>query len=638
VRGLMRFSLCLEFAEWFAFPGDLRRNCTRAARTTDARSNRWGKFAMRFRISARSALLGLVVELSFAVAAGANPGAGPSADECVALDDNGEVVVDDSGIPLNNCFAVFIMPDTQIYMADASNDPYHRKSVAFEEQEAVRTEKIMEWVCENRAGWAEDPSGPSMPIKLLLHLGDHVHHNSKSDADAPYSSGVPGQAGWTANPFADEIVAECKASASITGYKDDECECADNRCEWVRLERAFEKLDRCEMRGVLRPVPYLTVPGNHDYDGTSHEGSFRLATSNLYSEYLGESNPDRSFDAPETRCVNLTDCGAGQWYLGGGAAAPPDPDDASAAPDTWNEGEWIRAYSRQLGMVPCTDRQTQSCGPKTHQAGRSRAGLIRSPASETPFLFIGLESSNVLGLGPDAKSWPARVAALHPLARAILFNHEGVTPGRVLDRSIGQEFLTLKGHHWQELDVPYEIEPAVGRPYHSWRLQRDYQNEVAGRNLIAVFDPTRHEVRVRSYTFEFYENSADSRFPMLDPNAGMNPDGVRRLRLKDKARVKVHPTPTSPTCGNEGDVRPGHWRPIECPQTPASRRRYPEQQYPIPEILPRHADNCPDLFNLDQADSDGDGSGDICDNCPDDANLDQLDRDADGVGDVCDSS
>jgi hypothetical protein len=62
-------------------------------------------------------------------------------------------------------------------------------------------------------------------------------------------------------------------------------------------------------------------------------------------------------------------------------------------------------------------------------------------------------------------------------------------------------------------------------------------------------------------------------------------------------------------------------------------------------------DNCPDVPNNDQSDSDGDGTGDACegpsdsdgdgvadqdDNCPDTPNADQEDWDADGVGDVCD--
>jgi hypothetical protein len=65
--------------------------------------------------------------------------------------------------------------------------------------------------------------------------------------------------------------------------------------------------------------------------------------------------------------------------------------------------------------------------------------------------------------------------------------------------------------------------------------------------------------------------------------------------------------------------------------------------------IPDSSDNCPSVFNTDQADNDSDDIGDVCDddddndtvlddvdNCPIDANEDQADNDGDQLGDVCD--
>ena len=67
------------------------------------------------------------------------------------------------------------------------------------------------------------------------------------------------------------------------------------------------------------------------------------------------------------------------------------------------------------------------------------------------------------------------------------------------------------------------------------------------------------------------------------------------------------------------------------------------------DTVANEADNCPVHANADQADTDGDARGDACDvdadldgrqdyedNCIDTANPDQRDNDLDGIGDACD--
>lgn len=61
--------------------------------------------------------------------------------------------------------------------------------------------------------------------------------------------------------------------------------------------------------------------------------------------------------------------------------------------------------------------------------------------------------------------------------------------------------------------------------------------------------------------------------------------------------------------------------------------------YGDPEVAENECpdDNCPDIHNPGQADSDFDNVGDLCDNCPDIYNGTQVDFDSDDVGDVCDN-
>jgi hypothetical protein len=58
---------------------------------------------------------------------------------------------------------------------------------------------------------------------------------------------------------------------------------------------------------------------------------------------------------------------------------------------------------------------------------------------------------------------------------------------------------------------------------------------------------------------------------------------------------------------------------------------------PDDDLIPSFGDNCPNAYNPDQTDTDGDGPGDTCDNCVMIPNADQTNSDSDSRGDACDN-
>lgn len=364
--------------------------------------------------------------------------------------------------PCPHCFAVLVMPDTQNYTLRTGQP-----------SRGNHLELITRYACDHRSAWTEPSTGKQMPISMVLHLGDLVQ------------SGDLNERKTGAGPLA----------------------------QWVRVDRAFDNLDRCSPN-----VPYLVTLGNHDLDGYTYEGK-----SDGYNTYFGTSR--WTDEGHACTAIGACDSAAGQWFLGGG-----DP---------------IVAGSRNLvgnGMP----------GPDVNQPGRHRAALIEAPNGQ-PFLFMGLELASDFptptggGQGDDL-AWPNKILDAYPDVATVVFHHSmfwmfeppddrlrwgpetwrsdsllelprtdpdvGLVGGmRDLYETLlaprAQVRFIFSGHvfnpgHQADFTIPRASAPPV------WGFLRNYQivdigdgeNYGVGWNVMAVFDPDAGEVRVRSYRID----------------------------------------------------------------------------------------------------------------------------------------
>lgn len=155
------------------------------------------------------------------------------------------------------CFAVFVMPDTQHYVNSSANTQGAG-------QGASHLALVTSWICENRAAWREPSTGKTMPIAIVIQLGDIV--------DSDYSS------------------------------------------QWLRADAAFDLLDTCPGGAV----PYLVTAGNHDLSlGFYERGSVGFFQHFNADPIFASLGPDRWAGY---RCDAPGDCGGGpgDWFIGGG--------------------------------------------------------------------------------------------------------------------------------------------------------------------------------------------------------------------------------------------------------------------------------------------------------------------------------
>jgi hypothetical protein len=411
-------------------------------------------------------------------------------------------------VPCEDCFAVFVMPDTQNY-TEASKQPAG----------GAHFDLMTRWICEYAPSFTEPSTGKEMPIAIVIHLGDLV-------------------------------------------------QAAVLESEWLVADSAFDNLDACPGG----PVPYVVVPGNHDYRPANRYQSETLH----YDQYFGPAR------WASHACSDLADCDAeaGEWFVGSG-----DP---------------VLALSR--------NNADAAPGPPASGPGRHRAAAIRAPNGQR-FLFLGLELAFDFppaahpSEGDDA-AWPRAVMDAYPGVHTIAFHHalfepEGEfghehyesdsMPGGMQDlwnellADRAELLLTFNGH-WtfpsREANVVVS-RGALPSVHGFFRNYQGYPNRNAagawcpvsygnGWNVIAVFDPAAGQIRVRTYRIEDTDNDCTH-------------DG----------------TPAAPSALETDHTLPETVIP-----------------YAFPDTRPESLDNCPNVPNPDQRDGDGDGVGDACEPRP----------------------
>lgn len=432
-----------------------------------------------------------------------------------------------AAVPCDDCFAFLVMPDTQFY-TEAANQP----------RGAAHLDLITRWACANR-DYVEPSTGKQMPISMVLQLGDLVQNGDLDEGG--------------------------------NGTLD----------QWERASAAFDQLDAC----ATGPLPYLVVPGNHDYAPLNRYES----VTEGFNQFFGTARW-----APY-QCQDPADCDfdVGEWFVGGG-----DP---------------IPAFSR--------NNQGGAPGPPLGQPGRHRAAVVRAPNGQR-MLFLGLELAfdfppPATAPEGDDLAWLQAVVDDYPGVPTFLIHHALIGPtGEFVPDNLGgtayqsdsmtgtedlwnllgvpndQVLMTFNGHWTAILDEngqPVSIREAdaalqTGAGLTAHGLFRNYQgfgssdgNGTAcvgsyggGWNVMVVFDPGAEEIRVRSFRID-------------DVDDDCTHDGVPAL-----------------PAALDMDVG------------------FPEETfaYTFPDARPESLDNCPGVSNPDQADADGNGVGDACTAAP----------------------
>jgi hypothetical protein len=382
-----------------------------------------------------------------------------------------------------NCFAVFVMPDTQNYTTLA-NQP----------AAANHLDLVTRYICRERTAWTEPSTGKQMPISMVIHLGDIVQNGDLEEA--------------VAGPLA----------------------------QWQRASAAFDNLDSCDA-----VVPYLVTNGNHDHDwtgcvigGDPYSGCYENPTEG-YETYFGA---DR-WESQGYGCAAPDDCDwqAGEWFLGSGdeiaAGSRNNVGEGSPGPPVAQQGRHraglIRTPSGRpmlfLGLEMAVDFPPAAPGFEGVEGDDTRwVKEILELYPDVPTVVFHHSLFWVFDPPDTRLRWGPETWHSDSI-RDILPEPEWGTERGMKDlfdyllAPYAQVRFIFTGHVLVPTTQADHTIPRVGMPP-VWGMLRNFQQVELGLpgdediygvgwNVIAVFDPDAEQVRIRSYRIDDEEAYTD---------------------------------------------------------------------------------------------------------------------------------
>ncbi len=372
--------------------------------------------------------------------------------------------------PCPDCFAVVVMPDTQHYTED-STQPAGVNHLNL----------VTQYICDHRSAWTEPSTGKTMPIAMVVQLGDLAEHSLIE-------------------------------------------------AEWQRVSAAFDTFDNCSPN-----VPYIVTSGNHELTYKNYEN-----VSEFYGSYFGPNRwTDKGYGCTS---VDACDWDTGQYFLGGGEPIPAMSrnriGEGNPGPSSDQVGRHRAAMIRTpngqpflfLGIEQAFDFPPVAPGSATSERDGSawpRQVLAANPG--VPTLLFHHSMLWTFGPGDTRLRWgpetwnsdsirdPVGDFENDPENFALSGGMEDLY--KLLIEPFPQVRFLFTGHVYNPFhQADYTIQrPGAGPP--TWAFLRNFQRVDQGLpgdgdrygvgwNVVAVFDPDAGQVRVRSYRIDDVDNYA----------------------------------------------------------------------------------------------------------------------------------